>query len=95
MAAERFLQWRERLTACEALDGLHILTIYLNGKHKAGTNGFIVHQDRARSTHAHFAADVRSSQSHMVTNEIGQQKPRFDIAGERSPVDITGKPHRP
>jgi len=51
----------------------------LDGEHEAGPHAVAIHQHRARSANAVFAADMRPGQSERVAQKIGQQQTRLDV----------------
>src|SRR5262249_42875461 len=77
----------EPLTVGEALDGLDVTAVHLNGEEQAGSHGRAVDDDRARAAHTVLAAEMRSRQLEVVAKEIGERLPGFHAPLVRSSVD--------
>ena len=71
----------------EALDRLDLPAVRLDRQHRAGLHGPAVHEDRARAAVGGVAAHVRAGQAHAAADQMGQQKPGFDLGDLLLAVD--------
>ena len=62
-----------------SLDRYKVRSVSLNRKHRARLNSQPISQNRAGATYAGFTTDVRPRQAGVVSNEVGQQQPGFNI----------------
>src|SRR5262245_19425417 len=60
----------------EALDRDQLRAVGLHREHQAGARGLAVDQDRARTTNAVLAADVRPREAEVLADEVDQQLAR-------------------
>ena len=72
----------------EPLDGRKFLSVGLHRQHQAGTDRRTIHENRARTANAVFAADVGAGEQQFVAQEIAQQHPGFDAAAMGRAVDL-------
>ncbi len=80
MAAERLLQ----RAPLEALDGLDLEAVGLDGEEQAAAHGDAVEPHGACAADAVLAADVRAGEAERVAQEVAQQEARLDLgAAER------------
>src|SRR5262249_42940468 len=61
----------------EALDGLDVAAVHLNGEQQAGPHGRPIDDDRARAAHTVLAAEMGSGQLEVVAQEVGERLPGF------------------
>src|SRR5918999_233305 len=90
MRPERLLQGVQLAVARKALHGLELRPVGLDREHHAGLDRVPVQQDRARAAVAGVAADMRPRQLEVVTQEVDEQAPRFDVALVLDSVDDDG-----
>src|SRR3989449_387307 len=80
--AERGLKGMQRVARAvsEALHGLDLVAVRLDGEHEAGADRLAVHQDGAGAAHPVLASDVRSGEAQLVAQEVGEEQPRLHRA---------------
>jgi hypothetical protein len=97
--AEALLQRVQLTGRRESFDGLDVVTVRLDGEHRARLDRVPVHQDCACAAVAGVAAGVGAGQPQPVPDQVGEQQPRLDLGGlllavdgERDPADwnVTG-----
>src|SRR5262249_7961087 len=74
----------------EPFDRLDRGAVRLDGEQQARAAHLAVERDRAGAADALPAADVRSRQTELVTDEVGEQRPRLRASGPFAPVDGPG-----
>ena|GEM_PF-2599085 len=71
----------------QSLDRLNGCIFCLHGKQEAGTHGVAIDANRARSAHAVFTADMRSSEPQLFPQEISQIQSWQYLRGNALAVD--------
>ena len=89
VVAHRFLQRVElSVRQRQRFDGGQFLAVGLHGQHLARARGAAVEVDGAGAAHAVLAPDMRSGQTQLVADEVGQQHAGLDLALVVPAVDI-------
>ena len=78
--AKRGLQRRQLAVAGEALDGLELGSVDLDGEEQARADRDAVEAHGAGAADAVLAPDVRARQAERVPEEVGEQQPRLHDA---------------
>jgi hypothetical protein len=69
-----FLKGMQVIHSSQPFDSENLVAFSLHSKHQARADGLPIKDDRARATHAVLTADMRSSQTKLVAQEIAQQQ---------------------
>ena len=92
MLGERALQRVElAVDLGERLDRLDRGAVGLDGQQHAGLHGLAVQDDGAGAAVPRIAADVRSGQAAVVTDEMDEQAPRLDAELDELAVQLDGE----
>src|ERR671914_212570 len=67
---ESLLQRMQLVAGCQTLDGANLLSLRLDGKHQAGTDGLAVNDHSAGAADTVLAANMRSGLPAFVANGI-------------------------
>src|SRR5437870_5138276 len=80
--AERGLKRMQRVARAvsEALHGLDLVAVRLDGEHEAGADRLAVQQHGAGAAHPVLASNVRSGEAQVVAQEVGEEQPRLHRA---------------
>src|SRR5438445_177032 len=80
--AERGLKRMQRVARAvsEALHGLDLVAVRLDGEHEAGADRLAVQQHGAGAAHPVLASNVRSGEAQLVAQEVGEEQPRLHRA---------------
>src|SRR2546422_1357432 len=80
--AERGLKGMQRVARAvsEALHGLDLVAVRLDGEHEAGADRLAVQQHGAGAAHPVLASNVRSGEAQLVAQEVGEEQPRLHRA---------------
>src|SRR2546430_2518368 len=97
--AERGLKRMQRVARAvsEALHGLDLVAVRLDGEHEAGADRLAVQQDGAGAAHPVLASNVRSGEAQLVAQEVGEEQPRLHralVAHAREQVLLLAPPSR-
>ena len=71
----------------QALDRGDLVTVGLDGEHRAALDRLAVEQDRAGAAVRRVAAGVGAGQVEALAQQVGQQQPGLDLGGARVAVD--------
>src|SRR5438477_6854587 len=85
---ERLLDRMQRVARGEALDSHDLCPARLHCKHGARLDRTAVKMDGAAAALAGVAANMRSGEAELITQEVGQKRAVFDFAGARLAVNI-------
>ena len=77
-----------------ALDGAHLVPVGHRGERGARLHRLAVDQHHAGAAVAGVAPPVGAGQPERLAQEVHEQQPRFDVAGDLGPVDGHGDLHR-
>src|SRR5829696_1415057 len=86
--AERLLERMELVVLREPLDRVDRRAVGLDSQHHAALDRVAVVEDRARAAVARVAADVRSGQLQIVSDEVDEQPARLDLALVQLAVEL-------
>ena len=77
----------------QALHRQHAMTVGLHREHEARAHWLAVELHGARAADTVLAANVRASQSHLMADEVRQQRPRLDLTLVIAAVDLEPDSH--
>jgi hypothetical protein len=84
---KRLLHWSKRAFAGQALHRNDFGTVRLCGEQQAASRGLAVETDRAGPANTVRTGHVRSSETELMPQEVGEQHAAFDRPLIRLPVD--------
>ena len=86
-AHEALLDRVEDAVLLEVLDGAHLVAAGHRGQHRAGLDRLAVHPGHAGAAVAGVAAPVGAGEPELVAQEVHEQQPALDLAGDALAVD--------